>query len=295
MTQEKMQAQQLRFESVLEQQLSYRTNTPKRLHEAICYSALDGGKRIRPLLVYAAGEAVGVAQELLDIPAVAIELIHVYSLIHDDLPAMDDDDLRRGKPSNHKAFDEATAILAGDALQAMAFNLLATSPLFDVSAETRLTLIHELSQAAGIAGMVGGQAIDLDSVDKTLSLSELENMHRCKTGALIRASVLMPAYCSSQVTPEQIKQLEHFADCIGLAFQVQDDILDIESDTETLGKMQGSDIAANKPTYPSIIGLEASKKKLVTLYDEAISSLETFGNSVQSLQELAEFIVKRSK
>ena len=177
----------------------------------------------------------------------------------------------------------------------MAFNLLATAPQLEVSAEIRLQLIAELSHAAGALGMVGGQAIDLASVDKKLSLSELENMHRCKTGALIRASILLPAYCSTDITATQIKQLTHFADCIGLAFQVQDDILDIESDTETLGKMQGSDIAANKPTYPSILGLDAAKQKLAGLHEEAINSLESFGDSVQSLQELAEFIVNRIK
>jgi len=295
MIQDKMRAQQARVESVLTQLLSQQGEQSALLHQSMRYSALDGGKRARPLLVYATGEAVGVAEDILDIIAAAIELIHVYSLIHDDLPAMDDDDLRRGKPSNHKAFDEATAILAGDALQAMAFNLLATAPQLSVTADIRLKLIAELSHAAGAFGMVGGQAIDLESVNKTLGLSELENMHRCKTGALIRASVLMPAYCSAQITDKQINDLAHFADCIGLAFQVQDDILDIESDTETLGKPQGADVAANKPTYPSIIGLQASKQKLAGLHEEAIASLESFGDSVQSLQELAGFIVNRIK
>ncbi len=295
MIQEQMKQQQLRIEGVLEKLLTYQDNIPKKLHQAICYSTLDGGKRIRPLLVYATGEALGVPPDILDIPAAAIELIHVYSLIHDDLPAMDDDDLRRGKLSNHKAFDEATAILAGDALHTFAFYLLATAQPLAVSAETRLKLINILSQAAGMQGMVGGQAIDLDSVDKPLTLAELENMHRCKTGALIQACVLMPAYCAKYITTEQIYHLEKFADCIGLAFQVQDDILDIESDTETLGKPQGADIAANKPTYPAIIGLKASKQKLQDLYNEAMNHLTIFGDSVQSLQELAEFIVKRLK
>ena len=208
---------------------------------------------------------------------------------------MDDDDLRRGKLTSHKKFNEATAILAGDALQAMAFNLLATSPQLNVSAETRLQLIKELSNAAGSTGMVGGQAIDLASVNTTLSLAELEHMHRCKTGALIRASILMPAYCSPQITDQKIQDLTQFSNCIGLAFQVQDDILDIESDTKTLGKTQGADIAANKPTYPSIIGLAQSKQKLTTLYSEAMNSLQSFGDSVQSLQELASYIVNRDK
>ena len=295
MIQEKMQEQQKRIESVLSKLLLRRDTGSSQLHQAIRYSTLDGGKRIRPLLVYATGEAFGISQDILDIPAAAVEMIHVYSLIHDDLPAMDDDDLRRGKLTNHKKFDEATAILAGDALQAMAFKILASSPQLQVSAETRLRLITELSDAAGSTGMVGGQAIDLSSVNTKLDLSELETMHACKTGALIRASILMPAYCSPTISEQQIQDLTQFADYIGLAFQVQDDILDIESDTETLGKMQGSDIAANKPTYPSIIGLEASKQKLAKLYDNAINSLQSFGDSVQSLQELAGYIVNRIK
>jgi farnesyl diphosphate synthase len=245
--------------------------------------------------VYATGEALNIAIENLDMIAAAIEMIHVYSLIHDDLPAMDNDDLRRGKATNHKAFDEATAILAGDALQTMAFNLLASSEKMTLSAEIRLRLISELSSAAGSFGMVGGQAIDLASVNQTLTLEQLEQMHHAKTGALICASVLMPAYCDPSLSEQKIVQLTQFASCIGLAFQVQDDILDIESDTETLGKTQGSDIAANKPTYPSIIGLNASKQKLQDLYQTAMHSLDEFGDSAQSLKQLARFIVKRRK
>ena len=286
---------QARIESVLEQLLPRDNPQSSQLHTAMRYSTLDGGKRVRPLLVYATGEAFAVPIHTLDIIAAAIEMIHVYSLIHDDLPAMDDDDLRRGKATNHKAFDEATAILAGDALQAMAFNILATTPQLDLKAEVRLKLISELSAAAGSLGMVGGQAIDLAAVDKTLSLAELEHMHACKTGALIRTSILLPAYCADNINSTEIQALEKFALCIGLAFQVQDDILDIESDTETLGKTQGADIAANKPTYPSILGLTASKQKLADLYQEALQALTPFGSSMQSLQELAGFIVKRIK
>jgi farnesyl diphosphate synthase len=288
-----MQEKQARIESVLEQLLPRKDAQLSQLHAAMRYSTLDGGKRVRPLLVYATGEALGVEIENLDIIAAAIEMIHVYSLIHDDLPAMDNDDLRRGKATNHKAFDEATAILAGDALQAMAFNLLASSSQLNLSAKTRLQIITELSHAAGSVGMVGGQAIDLASVNQVLTLAELEQMHACKTGALIRASILMPAYCANNISVLKIQNLENFARCIGLAFQVQDDILDIESDTKTLGKTQGADIAANKPTYPSIIGLTASKQKLADLYQEAMQSLHNFGNSVQSLKELAGFIVNR--
>ena len=290
-----MQEKQARIESVLDKLLPRKDKQLSQLHAAMRYSTLDGGKRVRPLLVYATGEALGVDLANLDMIAASLEMIHVYSLIHDDLPAMDDDDLRRGKATNHKAFDEATAILAGDALQAMAFNLLASSAQLSLSAEIRLKLISELSSAAGSCGMVGGQAIDLASVNQTLSLAELEQMHAAKTGALIRASILMPAYCASNISAQQIQDLEIFARCIGLAFQVQDDILDIESDTVTLGKTQGADIAANKPTYPSIIGLKTSKEKLADLYQEAMSALQDFGSSVQSLKELAGFIVNRIK
>jgi len=290
-----MQDKQARIESVLERLLPRDDPQLSQLHTAMRYSTLEGGKRVRPLLVYATGEALGIKLQDLDIIAAVIEMIHVYSLIHDDLPAMDDDDLRRGKASNHKAFDEATAILAGDALQAMAFNILASSSQLSLNADIRLKMISELSCAAGSLGMVGGQAIDLASVDKTLSLAELEQMHAYKTGALIRASILMPVYCANNINLAQIQALENFARCIGLAFQVQDDILDIESDTETLGKTQGADIAANKPTYPSIIGLNASKQKLADLYQEAMQSLTIFASSMQSLQELAGFIVNRIK
>ena len=290
-----MQDKQTRIESVLEQLLPRKDSQRSQLHAAIRYSSLNGGKRVRPLLVYATGEALNIEIENLDIIAAAIEMIHVYSLIHDDLPAMDDDDLRRGKATNHKAFDEATAILAGDALQAMAFNVLASSKKMTLSADIRLRLISELSSAAGSLGMVGGQAIDLASVNQSLTLEQLEQMHHAKTGALICASVLMPAYCDPLLSEQKIVQLTQFANCIGLAFQVQDDILDIESDTETLGKTQGSDIAANKPTYPSIIGLKASKQKLQDLYQTAMHSLDEFGDSAQSLKQLARFIVKRRK
>lgn len=285
-----LQAYQTRIESVLERVLPAADLLPMRLHEAMRYSVLNGGKRMRPLLVYATGEALGLAPEVLDIPAAAIELIHVYSLVHDDLPAMDDDVLRRGKPTCHCAFDEATAILVGDALQALAFQLL-TQADEQISAQQRLRMIQQLSIAAGSRGMVGGQAIDLAAVGKQLTELELEQMHIHKTGALIRSSVLLAAYTASALDEKQWLRLDHYAKCLGLAFQVQDDILDIESDTQTLGKTRGADAAAGKPTYPSIIGMSAAKRKLDELYLEAVAALEELNAPL--LLEIAEFTVKR--
>lgn len=285
-----LQSYQARIEAVLERGLPSPEILPMRLHEAMRYSVLNGGKRMRPLLVYATGEALGVAPDVLDIPAAAIELIHVYSLIHDDLPAMDDDVLRRGKPTCHCAFDEATAILAGDALQALAFQLIAQAHE-QLSAEQRLSMLQHLSFAAGSRGMVGGQAIDLAAVGKVLTELELEQMHIHKTGALIRSSVLLAAYTAPDLPAKQLNQLDHYAKCLGLAFQVQDDILDIESDTQTLGKTRGADEAAGKPTYPSIIGMSAAKRKLNELYLEAVAALE--GLNAPLLLEIAEFTVKR--
>lgn len=282
---------QQRVDVALERVLPAAHLMPARLHKAMRYSVLDGGKRARPLLVYATGDALGVPPQVLDIPAVAVELIHAYSLIHDDLPAMDDDDLRRGKPSCHRQFDEATAILAGDALQAQAFQLLASAPELEVSADQRLRMVQQLGRASGSRGMVGGQAIDLAAVGQSLSEIELENMHIHKTGALIRASVLLAAYCSADLDQQRLTKLDHYAKCIGLAFQVQDDILDVEGDTDTLGKLRGADAAAGKPTYPSIIGIAAAKRKLQTLHDEAVRSLD--GMQADLLLEIAEFTVKR--
>ncbi len=285
-----LQAYQARIETLLERVLPSTEVLPMRLHEAMRYSVLNGGKRMRPLLVYATGDALGVPTELLDIPAAAIELLHVYSLIHDDLPAMDDDVLRRGKPTCHCAYDEATAILAGDALQTLAFQLLAQADE-RISASQRLRMIQQLSIAAGSRGMVGGQAIDLAAVGKELTELELEQMHIHKTGALIRSSVLLAAYTAPVLDEKQLLQLDHYAKCLGLAFQVQDDILDIESDTQTLGKTRGADAAAGKPTYPSIIGMSAAKRKLDELYLEAVAALE--GLKAPLLLEIAEFTVKR--
>lgn len=290
---DRLQVWQSRIEKVLDEILPPEQAHPQRLHQAMRYSVLNGGKRMRPLFVYATGEALGVPLDRLDIPAAAIELIHVYSLVHDDLPAMDNDDLRRGKPTCHKAFDEATAILVGDALQALAFQILASHPRMMASPAQRLHMIEQLGQAAGSRGMVGGQAIDLAAVGQDLTEVELENMHIHKTGALIRTSVLLAAYSLDAMDAQHLQKLDHFAKCIGLAFQVQDDILDVESDTQTLGKTRGADAAAGKPTYPSIIGMPASKAKLQDLYDEAMNALVSFGESAEALQCCAEFTIKR--
>ncbi len=268
---------------------------PVHLHEAMRYAVLGEGKRIRPVLVYASGEAFGVTQEALHGCASAVEMIHAYSLVHDDLPAMDDDDLRRGRPTLHRQFDEATAILAGDALQALAFHVLANDPDIDVSPEQRIQMIDTLAQASGSIGMAGGQAIDLASVGLALDLQQLENMHMHKTGALIRASVQLGALCSEGVDSDRYAQVSRYADCIGLAFQVQDDILDIESDTETLGKPQGSDQARNKPTYPNLLGLDGARETAKRLHDEAVQCLESFGESADTLRTIADYIVQRNK
>lgn len=291
----RLQYYQQRIEKVLDRVLPAAKLNPQHLHEAMRYSVLDGGKRVRPLLVYATGEALGVDCNQLDIPAAAVELIHVYSLIHDDLPAMDDDDLRRNKPTCHKAFDEATAILAGDALQALSSFVLAHSTELNVSAKKRLKLIEILAHASGSRGMAGGQAIDLESTGRKLSQPELENMHIHKTGALIRACVLMAIECSDNSSKVQQQQLDHFAKCVGLAFQVRDDILDIESDTQTLGKTQGADIASNKATYPSILGMQGARQQAVDLYTEAVAQLDSFSSDADNLRNIADFIVNRLK
>lgn len=265
----------------------------QQLYAAMRYSVINGGKRIRPLLVYAACEALEGPLEQADAAACAVELVHAYSLVHDDLPAMDDDDLRRGQPTTHKAFDEACAILAGDALQSLAFEVLSKAQGNAPDAQTRLDMLTTLSKAAGPAGMVGGQAIDLAAVGRNLDQSALELMHRHKTGALIEASVLLGAMASSQVDADSLKALQSYAAAIGLAFQVQDDILDVESDTATLGKRQGADIAREKPTYPALLGLDAAKAYAQELCEQALSALHLFGSSAAPLRELARYIVQR--
>lgn len=288
-----MAAAQARAEAALDARLPAAGKLPERLHQAMRYSTLGGGKRMRPLLTYATGYALGVAAEVLDGPACALEFIHVYSLIHDDLPAMDDDDLRRGKPTCHKAYDEATAILAGDGLQALAFQVLAQDASIAVPAANRVAMIEVLAVASGSCGMVGGQAIDLDSVGKALDLPGLEAMHIRKTGALIRASVKLAALAKPDLDKAVADKLDHFAKCVGLAFQIQDDILDEESDTQTLGKTQGKDRDNHKPTYPALLGMANAKQKAADLYDEALASLSGFGAEADYLRGLASFIVQR--
>jgi farnesyl diphosphate synthase len=284
---------QRRAESALDARLPSASKLPERLHQAMRYSTLGGGKRLRPLLVYATGQALGVPLNVLDGPACAVEMIHVYSLIHDDLPAMDDDDLRRGKPTCHKAYDEATAILAGDALQALAFHILAHDTSIELPAINRLSMVETLTSASGSLGMVGGQAIDLDSVGKELDLPGLESMHIRKTGALIRASVRLAALAKPGLADDVADRLDKYAKCIGLAFQIQDDILDEESDTQTLGKTQGKDRENNKPTYPSLLGMTVAKQKAQELVDEAVDSVTVLGTEAAHLQGLAKFIVQR--
>ena len=285
---------QARAEQALKQRLPKAHIHPENLHRAMHYSTLEGGKRIRPVLVYAAGATVDVALEVLDGPACAVEMIHAYSLIHDDLPAMDNDDLRRGKPTCHKAFDEATAILAGDALQALAFQVLAQDACMVEDPATRLKILATLSRAAGSRGMAGGQAIDLAAVGQELNLAELEDMHIHKTGALIRASVLMGALSQPAITEQALECLDHYAKCIGLAFQIRDDILDVIADTDTLGKTRGADIALNKPTYPALLGLDGARTHAKQLVDNALDSLKLFGPEADTLRWIAGYIVERA-
>ena len=265
----------------------------QRLYQAMRYSVINGGKRVRPLLVYAACEALGGNASRANAAACAVELIHAYSLVHDDLPAMDDDDLRRGQPTTHIAFDEACAILAGDALQSLAFDVLSGDADNPADATLRLRMLTALSRAAGPAGMVGGQAIDLGSVGLKLDQTALEFMHRHKTGALIEVSVKLGALASGRAEPDELRALQTYAQAIGLAFQVQDDILDVESDTATLGKRQGADIARDKPTYPALLGLDAAKAYALELRDQALHALRPFDAAAEPLRELARYIVER--
>jgi farnesyl diphosphate synthase len=288
-----MGACQRRIEAALDARLPAENRSPSRLHQAMRYSALGGGKRLRPLLTYATGLALGLALDGLDGPASAVEFIHVYSLIHDDLPAMDNDDLRRGKLTCHKAFDEATAILAGDALQALAFHVLAHDPSIAAPPEHRIAMIETLALASGSAGMVGGQAIDLDAVGKSLDLPSLENMHIRKTGALIRASVKLAVLANTCLEESLAERLDHYAKCIGLAFQIKDDILDEEGDTQTLGKTQGKDRDRNKPNYPALLGLAGAKQKAWELHEAALDSLSELGGEADLLRELSRFIIER--
>lgn len=282
--------QQIRIEAVLDEVLPEADLIPQTLHNAMRYSVMGGGKRVRALLCYAAAELCGTDEPLADAAAVAVELIHAYSLVHDDMPCMDNDDLRRGKPSCHKQYDDATALLVGDALQSLAFDVLST-PELSKNATQQISMLNLLARASGSYGMAGGQAIDLDSVGKTLSRQQLEAMHQLKTGALIQASALLGA---AGGTLAQMNAVQTFAENIGLAFQVVDDILDAEADTATLGKTAGKDADSNKPTYVSILGPTAAKQLAESLYQDAITALAPFGNEAQHLRELAGFITQRS-
>lgn len=259
------------------------------------YATLNGGKRIRACLVYAAGAALDTPETLLDSPACAVELIHAYSLVHDDLPCMDDDDLRRGKPTCHRAYDEATALLVGDALQSLAFEILSGDPALAVEPAQRVQMIAVLAHASGSRGMAGGQAIDLAAVGHKLSESELEDMHRRKTGALIRSAVLLGALAKGQTDSEGWRALDTYAQCIGLAFQITDDILDVEGDANTLGKTPGADEALNKPTYPAVLGLEQAKVKRTALTQAALAALAPLGEKGKLLTTLARFVIERKQ
>ncbi len=266
---------------------------PARLHQAMRYSVLGGGKRVRPALLFATARTLGIAEEQVEAAACAIELVHVYSLVHDDLPAMDNDDLRRGRPTCHKAFDEATAILVGDGLQPLAFELLATDPALPADPAVRLRLIALLAQASGSLGMAGGQAIDLAVQGKRLDIAQVEDMHSRKTGALIRASVLMGAACRPKLPEALQSALAQFAAAVGLAFQIQDDLLDVIGDASTLGKATGADRERAKPTYPATIGLAASQERARELHVRALAALEPFGPDAEPLRLLAAWLLSR--
>jgi geranylgeranyl pyrophosphate synthase len=282
-----------RVERWLERWLPAADAEPQRLHAAMRYAVLGGGKRIRPVLVYFTGNALGVPDSRLDGPAAAVELIHAYSLVHDDLPAMDDDDLRRGRPTCHRAFDEATAILVGDALQVLAFEILAADRHMVPDPAQRLEIMRLLAHASGTAGMAGGQAVDLEAAGQALSVAALERMHRLKTGALIHASIMMAAASADALAPEQLRALDAYGAAIGLAFQVQDDILDVEGDTGVLGKRARADAARAKPNYPSVAGLAEAKRRLGQLHDEAVRALQPLGEAGEPLRWLSGWLTER--
>lgn len=281
-----------RAEKALDRCLPPAEQSPAALHDAMRYAVLGGGKRLRPLLVYAAAQALGVDSPLLDSPACAVELIHAYSLVHDDLPAMDDDAMRRGRPTCHIVFGEAMAILAGDALQALAFELLADDRASPIDPATRVAMLRTLGRACGAEGMAGGQALDLAAVGQRLSLAELEHMHACKTGALIRASVQLGALLAGADT-STLDVLDAYGHAMGLAFQVRDDILDVEGESAVIGKTAGKDAAADKPTFPSIIGLDASHARLAELTDIALDAIAPWGDRASLLRELALYSANR--
>lgn len=284
-----------RIEGVLDHYLPGAEVAPQRLHEAMRYSALGGGKRIRPILVYAAGEALSVAPEVLDAPAAAIELMHAFSLIHDDLPAMDNDDLRRGRPTAHRAYDEATAILAADAMQPLAFSILCTHPPLLGHPDRQVRLVALIADACGSNGMTGGQSMDMAAEGRQLDAAELEHIYRLKTGCLLRASVMAAACCAGTVPTPTVHALERFVDALGLAFQVRDDILDIEGTTAETGKKGGSDRARDKATYPHLFGMEGARRRADELLQQAMDAIGGFGATFDGLRWAARYIVLRQR
>jgi farnesyl diphosphate synthase len=288
-----LESWQSRMERALSLRLPEPSAVPARLHEAMRYSVLGGGKRIRPALLFATARTLGLSEDTVEAAACAIEMMHVYSLVHDDLPAMDDDDLRRGRPTCHKAYDEATALLVGDGLQPLAFQLLATDPALPASPAIRLRLIDMLAQAVGTFGMAGGQAIDLAVQGMRLDIGQVEDMHARKTGALIRASVLMAAECAPSLDPAHYAALARYANAVGLAFQIQDDLLDVTGDVSTLGKATGADSERAKPTHPAIIGISASQQRVRLLHNQALNALASFGERASSLRSLAHWLLSR--
>lgn len=288
-----LESWQSRIEAELAARLPPVAAHPSRLHEALHYCVLNGGKRVRPALAYATAKSLGLNESSVDGAACAVEFIHAYSLVHDDLPAMDNDDLRRGRPTCHKAFDEATAILVGDSLQVLAFQILASGPGLPQDPAMRLRLVELLAAGSGTNGMAGGQAIDLAAKGQTLCAAEVEEMHARKTGALIRASVLMAAACATNLDPSVTQALDRYAIDIGLAFQIQDDLLDVEGDVQLLGKATGADKANDKPTYPAIVGVAASRRRMHELHARALESLNILGPAAAPLAALSDWLVLR--
>jgi farnesyl diphosphate synthase len=283
-----------RIETALERCLPSERVPPARLHQAMRYAVLDGGKRVRPTLAYATATAIGLAPEQVNGIACAVEMIHGYSLIHDDLPAMDNDDLRRGRPTCHKAFDEATAILAGDALMTQAFLVLCRDEDLPGGPQARLAMLDDLAWASGSRGMAGGQMMDLEAEGREIDLTSLENIHIHKTGALIRASVRMVCRARPDLSPDRAERLDHYAKCLGLAFQIRDDILDIEAPTAILGKTHGKDLAQDKATYPALMGLEAARQAAADLVNEALDSLTPWDGKADPLRWIAGYIAQRN-
>ncbi len=291
---DKIPAYRARVDAAMERYLLSREVKPAIVHAAMRYAVLGFGKRIRPLLAYAAGEALGVEADKVDPIAVAVEFLHAYSLVHDDLPAMDDDDLRRGRPTIHVAYDEATAILVGDALQALAFEVLTTDPAYDSLPETRVDLVSALAAATGSLGMVGGQVMDLAAEGNLVDSKQLELMYTLKTGRLIRSAIMMPSYCATGIAQSDLDALDRYAGIIGLVFQIKDDLIETDENTATIGKNQASDKNNAKATYPALFGREVARDRAEILYRKAIAELDALGPRAEFLSTLSDFIVRRN-